>query len=65
MFSSWRSRYIECDGWDPINVGLYMLCRWRPSYIEDGWDPINVCLYMLCRWRSSYREDGSEYINKR
>ena len=44
------------DGWDPINVCLYMFCRWRSSYIEDGWDPINVCLYMFCRWRSSYIE---------
>jgi hypothetical protein len=43
-------------GWDPINVCLYMFCRWRSSYIDDGWDPINVCLYMFSRWRSSYIE---------
>ena len=55
MFSHWRSSYIE-DGWDPINVCLYMFCRWRSSYIEDGWDPINVCLYMFSHWRSSYIE---------
>jgi hypothetical protein len=45
------------DCWDPINICLYMFCRWRSSYIEDGWDPINVCLYMFFRWRSSYIEE--------
>jgi hypothetical protein len=44
------------DCWDPINVCLYMFCRWRSSYIEDGWDPINVCLYMFCHGRTIYIE---------
>jgi hypothetical protein len=44
------------DCWYPINICLYIFCRWRSSYIEDGWDPINVCLHMFCRWRSSYIE---------
>jgi hypothetical protein len=32
-FTRLRSSYIE-DGWYPINVCLYMFCRWRSSYLE-------------------------------
>jgi hypothetical protein len=80
MFCRWRYSYIE-DGWDPINVCLYMFCRWRSSYIEDGWDPINICLYKLDLQRQNiYKQtlmgsqqsllynwisNGKTYINKR